>query len=105
MSSSHRGIFSTDYATEHLPLGRGITTGTLQFLKPIFSLSENYSFSTAVQYKKNSLVLHCCVLQKDSQSVIFYTAASAFYSAGKGRHCLNFLMKFLLYSAAHNEQI
>ena len=91
-SSSRRGIFTKYYAKEHLPLDRGITTGTLQFHKT--TISEN--FSTAVQYKKNSLVLRYCVLQKDFQSIFFYTVVSAFYSAGKGHHRFNLLMKSLL---------
>ena len=83
-------------------------------LKSIFLLTEGLQqerFSSTKQLsqkisallcntKKNSLVLHCCVLQKDFQSIsslYFYTAVSPFYSAGKGLHRLNLLIKFLLF--------
>ena len=58
MSSSHRGIFTTDYAKEHLPLDRGITTGTLQFHKPIFSRSQ-----------KITILALLCDTKKNSQSI------------------------------------
>ena len=62
-SSSHREIFTRDYAEEHLPLDRGITRGTLQCHKPIFHYLRKLQFQhcCALPKKKTLYFLHCCV--------------------------------------------
>ena len=65
---------------------REISTGTLQFHKPIFHYIWKLQFQhcCSIQKKKLSLVLYYSVLQKRLSIYIFYTVVSTFYSAGNG---------------------
>lgn len=74
LSSSHRGIFTKDYVEEHLPLDIGITTGTLQFRKPIFYCLRKLVSALLCDTKKTLLYFYTTVCyKKGSQSISVFS--------------------------------
>lgn len=90
-SSSHRGIFTKDYAKEHLPLDRGIH----QFmLKSIFLLAEGFSNMPSSEALQSVSYIHlahtrCSVLPfvfSTKQLQIFHAVVFSTLSHSKQSH-------------------